>query len=151
MLPFDSYPHGGRQLLGVTKGANARHEYGHKFMQLTGQRRCAYCGTDLAATYEAWLTLVLDHAIPVSLCNSIQIPQQWCWDYSNAVLSCGACNGFCNRYSPTFKVVPPNTLEDFYDLRDKIFDERKKLIAARHEEERQFFNARSWEIPTKNN
>lgn len=146
MLPFDLYPSGGRQLLGMPRGANARHEYGLKLMQLTGQRCCAYCDADLTATYQMWLTLVLDHVIPVKLCKSTHIPGKWCWDYSNAVLACAACNGFCNRYSPTFNIVPPDTLEAFYELRDKIFVERKKLIAARHEEERQFFNGKSWEL-----
>lgn len=145
MLPFDLYPGVGRQLLGAPKGANARHEYGPKLMRLTGQKRCAYCNSDLTATYQMWLTLVVDHVVPIKLCKSAHIPEEWCWDYSNAVLACAACNGFCNRYSPTF--VPPDTLQDFYDLRDRIFDERKKLIAARHEEERRFFNGRSWEAP----
>jgi hypothetical protein len=130
MLPFDLYPDGGRQLMKAGKGASARHEYGSELMQRTGQRRCAYCETDLTATYQTWLTMVVDHVIPIKLCKSSHIRESWCWDYSNAVLACAACNGFCNRYSPSFHIVPPETLEAFYDLRDKIFNERKKLIAA---------------------
>jgi len=147
VLPFDLYPEGGHQLLGAPKGANARQEYGHKLMQLTGQRHCAYCDTDLTATYQVWLTLVVDHVIPLTLCKSTHIPENWCWDYSNMVLACAACNGFCNRYSPSFTIAPPETLEAFYSLRDRIFGERKKLIAKRHDAERQFFNERSWETP----
>jgi hypothetical protein len=89
--------------------------------------------------------MVIDHVIPIALCKSTRIPGNWRWDYSNTVLACAACNGFCNRYSPKFTIAPPETLEDFYNLRDKIFDERKKLIAERHKEEREFFNGRPWE------
>jgi hypothetical protein len=145
MAPFDLYPHGGRQLFGVPKSANARHEYVLKLMRLTGQRRCAYCGADLTASYQAWLTLVLDHVIPVNVCKSTNIPNQWCWDYSNTVLACSACNGFCNRYIPTFNIARPDTLDAFYELRDRIFGERKTLIAARHEDERLFFDGKPWE------
>jgi hypothetical protein len=91
--------------------------------------------------------MVVDHVVPRKLCKSTHIPENWCWDYSNAVLACVACNGFCNRFTPSFSIVPPQTPEAFYDLRDRIFDERKKLIAARHEEERHFFSGRPWEPP----
>lgn len=151
MLPFDTYPHKGRQLLGVARGANSRHEYCHTLMQLTGQRCCAYCDAGLTATYQVWLTLVADHVIPTSVCKLAGIPEIWYEDYSNLVLACAACNGFCNRYRPTFSVVPPDTLEAFYELRDKVFAERRKLIIAKHEEERQFFNGRSWELPVSKN
>jgi hypothetical protein len=87
---------------------------------------------------------VVDHVIPTSICKSNNIRDEWCWDYSNTVLACAVCNGFCNRYRPTFQIVPPVTLEAFYSLRDTIFDERKKLISARHNEERQFFNGIGW-------
>ena len=77
--------------------------------------------------------------VPVSVCTSYKIPEAWCWDYSNHVLACQTCNGFCNRYRPEFNVVPPVTFEEFCELRDEIFTERNKLIAARHKEERNFF------------
>jgi hypothetical protein len=140
LVPFDSYPKGCRETLGLVRGSNAKHGYGLKLMRLTGQRCCAYCGTDLTATYEAWLTLVVDHVVPVAVCKSSQIREEWCWDYSNMVLACAACNGFCNRYRPLFPLAPVDTLAAFYDLRDKIFEERRKVIAARHKEERSFFN-----------
>ena len=145
MRPFDLYPDRGRRLLGVVTGSNARHEYGLKLMVQTGQRDCAYCGTNLTASYEIWLTLVLDHAVPLSVCKRAHIPNEWCWDYSNTVLACAACNGFCNRYSPGFDIIKPVTLEAFYDIRDKIFDERRSLIRARHAQERAFFEEKLWE------
>lgn len=145
MLPFDKYPGGGRQLLGLEKGSNCRHEYGAAFMQLTGERVCAYCDTDLTKTYEACLSIVLDHVVPASVCVSSLIPTEWCEDFSNRVLACATCNGFCNRNKLPVKIVRPEVLESFFDLRDRIFDERKKLIAERHERERRFFEERHWE------
>src|SRR5438270_13369266 len=128
MLPFDSYPGLGRQLLGRAPGANCRHEYGLTFMRKTGQTVCAYCGVDFSSSYETWLTMALDHVVPVSVCKALEVPDTWREDCSNRVLACAACNGFRNRYALPFEVVLPLTLEAFFDLRDKIFAERKDLL-----------------------
>lgn len=101
MLVFDQYPERGRTLLGIMRGATCRRDYGAEFIRITGQRACAYCGEDLLARFDLWLSTVLDHVVPVSVCKAMQIPNKWCHDYSNAVLSCAACNGFCNRYKPS--------------------------------------------------
>jgi hypothetical protein len=45
---------------------------------------------------------------------------------------------------PDFAIDPPDTLDAFYDLRDKIFIERRKLITERHEAERNFFDGSPW-------
>jgi 5-methylcytosine-specific restriction endonuclease McrA len=145
MVPFDRYPGEGRELLGRVAGANCRHEYGLAFMQRTGQTRCAYCDADFAASYETWLTMALDHVVPASVCDSMAIPENWGEDYSNRVLACAACNGFRNRYSPIDNIAWPTTLEAFYDLRDRIFAQRRKLIADSHKAERAFFDSRPWE------
>ena len=89
--------------------------------------------------------MVLDHAIPTSICVSLSVPSKWRWDFSNAVLACATCNGFRNRYEAPDNIVRPVTLEAFYDLRDKIFVERKKRILERHERELRFFNERPWD------
>jgi hypothetical protein len=92
--------------------------------------------------------MTLDHVIPGNVYLSMNICREWGEDFSNRVLACAACNGFCNRYSlPVDDVVRPVAQDAFYDIRDRIFDARKKLIATRHEEEREFFNTRSWEKP----
>jgi hypothetical protein len=140
LIPFNSYPGCGRELLELVKGSNCRREYGLQFMRLTGEKCCAYCDADLTAVYESWLTMALDHVVPASVCHAMHIPSKWCEDFSNTVLACGACNGFCNRYCVPIDIVPPDSLPAFYDLRDRTFVERKKLILARHEEESQFFN-----------
>jgi hypothetical protein len=145
MLPFDSYPDKGRKLLGLVKGSNCRQEYGSEFMKRTGQRKCVYCGADLTKTYESWLTIVLDHVVPASVCISALISKEWCEDMSNRALACATCNGFCNHYKPTENIILPLTLEAFYDLRDRIFAERSKLIAERRKDERLFFDQRPWD------
>lgn len=145
MLLFDSYPESGRILLGRAKGIVCRRGYGLDFMRKTGQVACAYCHSDFTASYEKWLTMALDHVVPVSVCLALEIPFEWREDCSNKVLSCAACNGFRNRYKPTIEVSTPLTLDDFYDLRDHIFSERSKLIAESHRADLEFFLSRPWE------
>jgi hypothetical protein len=145
MLPFDLDPSGGRMLLGRARGTICRREYRLDFMRKTTQITCAYCGVDFAASYRIWLTMALDHVVPASVCISMDVPEDWREDCSNKVLSCGACNGFRNRYKPLSDVVQPMTLETFYRLRDHIFAERKQQIAASHEADLAFFESRSWE------
>ena len=145
MLPFDSYPDKGRKLFGLPRGSNCRQEYGLRFMQITGEKHCAYCHVDFTK-FETWLTMVLDHVIRVSAWKSMGVPDEWGGDYANTVLACGTCNGFCNRYMPGSDIVRPVTLEEFFDRRDEIFEKRKQLISARRESERQFFEKKKWEI-----
>lgn len=145
LLPFNHYPHHGRQLLGRVSGDNCRHGYGLKFMQLTGQTKCAYCGLDLAATYENWLTITLDHVVPRSACLTLDLPEDWREDYSNRVLCCTTCNTFGNRYAP-IGFQCPLTLEEFYIIRDAIFIERKRNIIERHKQERVFFERQLWKF-----
>lgn len=142
-LPFVDYPNQHRTLTGPVSGANCRHEYGLKFMQKTRQTKCAYCGLDIAGVYENWLNMALDHVVPVGVCQELKIPVEWRDDHSNRVLSCAACNGFENRYSPK-NAAFPITLEEFYVLRDAIFVERKKLILEKHAQERAFYQQKLW-------
>lgn len=146
-LPFDAYPGGGREQLKQRPGYDTRPADAPEFMKITGVKRCAYCGLDLTARFEDWLTMVLDHVVPQSVCKSIGVDTSWVWNYSNAVLACGACNGFCNRYKPQEDCPVPATLADFYDIRDRIFWERLTLIKARREAERTFFETKPWGEP----
>ena len=137
-LPFDSYPGQGRKLLGAVKGSNCRAGYGAKFIEITRERQCAYCSRDLLAQYELWLTMVLDHVIPVSVCENAGIPTNLTLDMSNMVLACAACNGFHNRYALP-EAFGPLTPESFYDVRDKIFRDRRRQIEERHRIELQIY------------
>lgn len=143
MNPFDQYPAGGRQLLGKSKGSNCRHEYGLEFMRLTGQHCCAYCERDLTVGFETWVTMALDHVVPVSVCKAAGIAEQFCEDLANTVLACGACNGLDNRFQPSVTVDPHRSI---FDLRDAIFAERKARIKVRREQEEQFFRTKPWEL-----
>jgi len=139
-LPFTHYPHQGRQLLGRVKGANAKHEYGLQFMKVTGQTRCAYCGMDFTASYENWVQMALDHVVPTSAGKVISINPDWLEDSASKVLACMTCNGYDNRFSLSEDKTCLETLEDYFDLRDRVFSERKKRIENRHQEERRFFD-----------
>jgi len=145
MEPFDSYPQSGRALLGTVTGDTCRHHYGLQFMRITGQTKCAYCGAHFAARYQTWLTMALDHVVPASMCSDLGVPQEWREDCTNKVLACAACNSFDNRYKPTAGTPSAQSLEAFFDLRDKVFAERKARIAARREEEERSFEGRHWE------
>ena len=142
--PFESYPGQGRALLGKCSGANCRREYGLKFMRRTGQRHCAYCGTDLTSTYDRWLSMAIDHVVPVSVCRRLNIPSEWAEDCVNKVLACGACNSFENRFSALELVDCPTDLETFIAIRDRLFIQRKLLIARKHVAEREFFDGSPW-------
>jgi len=144
-LPFSAYPGGGREQLKQRPGLNTRHADAPEFMKITGMKHCAYCGLDLTTRFEDWLTMVLDHVVPQSICKNMEIAGGWVWNYSNAVLACCACNGFCNRYKPKEACTVPTTLAEFYDLRDRMFLERRPLILARREAERTYFETKPWE------
>lgn len=144
MKAFDKYPEGGRKLIGSVSGSNCRHEYCLDFMRKTGQKECAYCGLDFTASYETWLAIALDHVVPRGFCERRRIKLAWSEDASNKVLACAACNSFHNRYTPSAKWSKPKSLDEFYDLRDAVFEERKKLISQKHEEERDFFRSKPW-------
>jgi len=136
---FDTYPDRGRRLLGMRTVGNCRRGYGLQFVRHVGQTRCGYCDQDLIGSYEAWLSMALDHVVPVSVARRLQIPKEWVQDYANGVLTCAACNGFDNRYQPSSTVECPGSLEEFFALRDRVFTERKNRIRFCHEQERAFF------------
>lgn len=114
-------------------------------MQKTGQTACAYCGLDLANSFTNWLQMALDHVVPKSVCKKLLLQDEWVEDYTNRVLACGACNGFDNQYKASPETVCPQSLEEFYSLRDRIFNERKARIAARRNEDEAIFKKRPWE------
>jgi 5-methylcytosine-specific restriction endonuclease McrA len=136
-LPFLSYPNGGRTLLGKPKWGDgtARRSYGLKALEWCGYR-CAYCGLDLSS-FEGWLQLSIDHVIPQQS-QGAGYPAAWILDATNVVAACMACNGYFNR-APVLDAVPVN-LDAFYDVRDRVFLERKARIVARRDTERAWFD-----------
>jgi hypothetical protein len=144
MRPFDSYSGRGIVLLDGIGGGTCRHDYGPKFQQRTNQTMCAYCGISLVDTYEHWLQMAIDHVVPKSVCASLGIQPAWMEDCINKVLSCAACNGFKNRFKPHADTSCPATLDEFCALRDRLFAERKVIVAERHIVERAFYDKEPW-------
>ena len=144
--PFDTYPRGGRELLGPLKWGNgtARLGYGLDLQRRTGQTRCAYCGTDLTSNFDRWLAISVDHVVPRSDAIRLGIPVAMYEDLINLVLACAACNGFGNRY--TSKTDSPTgwTLEGFCELRDRCFAERYELVKVRRQQEQSEFQRSPW-------
>ena len=144
MMPFDSYPGAGRELLGKCGITNCRHEYGLKLQRLTGQTSCAYCSLSLVDTYEHWLLMSVDHVIPTATGVSIGLKKEWLEDFCNTVLCCSACNGFKNRFELDPETSVATNFVSFVALRDAAFATRKELILVCHRNEREFYNNQPW-------
>ncbi len=142
--PFGDYPEEGRALLGTVGNGTCRHGYGLRFMHKIGQTTCAYCGLDFAASYRNWLQMALDHVVPTRTGAAKGVRAEWLDDASNKVLACGTCNGFQNRYKITDAEVCPTSLKEFYELRDRVFTERKALVEKSHIREHAFFDQKPW-------
>ena len=142
--PFAYYPGEGRALLGSVGNGTCRHHYGLRFMRITEQTTCAYCGLDFAANYRNWLQMALDHVVPTRTGTAKGISHEWLNDTSNKVLACAACNTFQNRYQLPNDEPRPQSLEEFYQLRDHVFLARKAKVEQSHLQERAFFDKHSW-------
>jgi 5-methylcytosine-specific restriction endonuclease McrA len=136
-LPFNRYEGGGRTPLGRPRQGDtaARHRYGPPAFEQCGYT-CVYCGLDMASIFEAWLQLSVDHVIPRQMAN-LGYPVALVEDITNLVTCCRACNDFGNRF--TVAQPPPTSETAFYDLRDRVFIERKAMILARREQERAIY------------
>ena len=143
MVPVDRYPKGGRYPLARRQGNTARQGYGLQLRRETGETTCAYCGLDLYSTYDRWLTLQVDHVVPLNVATDLGLRFELYEDMFNLVLACAACNGFDNRYRYRYLAEAPSrttwTVEEFVVIRDAIFADRSARIAARHDIERAFF------------
>lgn len=137
-LPFGRYEGGGRQRLGKPRQGNAtaRSGYGPPVFDQCGYR-CVYCCLDMAAAFEYWLQLSVDHVIPRQMMDRGYEPAL-VEDITNLVTCCRACNDFGNRY--LVAEAPPATDAAFYDLRDRVFRERKAMIVAKRLEENRIYD-----------
>ncbi|MDP6380499.1 MAG: hypothetical protein QF662_04055 [Phycisphaerae bacterium] len=143
MLPFERYREKGRKLLGrpAAGDSTSRRGHGPAVFDECGMA-CAYCGRKLDSPYEAWLAASTDYVIPHSLLWHARY-SEWMEDLANLVACCTACEEFLADYR--VEVPPPNGLEDFFDMRDKVFLEKQQHILARHEQERDWY--RRWVVP----
>ena len=138
-LPFRRYPQQGRALLGKRSVTNCRRGYGLTLRELAGSDCCVFCGLNLFENYHHWLLLQVDHVIPTTMGLRLGIPVDWLEDYSNAALACSACNSFQNHFDALDVTEPPQTLDEFFDLRDAVFRARLPGVQRAQEAERGFF------------
>jgi len=122
-----------------------RHGYGLKLMMLTGQTACAYCEESLVDEYRHWVLMAVDHVVPTKQANKLGVRKEWVEDYRNTVLACSACNGFRNRWSLPKDIRKPTSFEAFLELRDRAFQERKRIAQEAHKDEQAFYDSRPWQ------
>ena len=79
--------------------------------------------------------------------EKLGIPKEWVGDFSNTVLCCLACNSFDNQIKLPTGTTLPGTLDEFFDLRDEIFEIRNSRIKKKHDDERRFYLSSPWEHP----
>ena len=147
---FRRYPKQGRESLGRLQNLTGacRSGYGLALQRLTGQSSCAYCGVLLTDTYDHWLLMSVDHVVPQGEARRLGIPIGWYDDAINQVLCCSGCNGFGNRYGCAALPQECWTLEQFVALRDAVFADRTRLIAARRARELALFASKPWDTTT---
>ena len=88
------------------------------------------------SVFEGWLQLSVDHVIPQQSVAS-GFPAAWVLDATNIVACCRSCNDLFNR-DPHVDAVP-ESIEAFYDLRDRLYHARRARIIERRAQERAWF------------
>jgi hypothetical protein len=110
----------------------ARTDYGIAVFEQCGHV-CAYCGLEMLATLETSVQLTVDHIIPVRAIRR-GYREDWIEDLVNLVTSCRSCHESGYRYR--FDDPGPTTENDFFDLRDRVFVQRKARLAVRYARKR---------------
>ena len=107
----------------------ARGGYGRDIFEMDGYT-CAYCGLLMLKDFGYYLQLSVDHVVPKATKGYDPTLIE---DKANLVTCCRACNEFGNRYRPDLPV--PTTEDTFWEVRDRVFRERRALINKRRERE----------------
>jgi len=149
--PFERYPEAGGKLLPNRQGLQSRRVDCAEYIRLTGITYCVYCRLDFTI-FENWLNMVLDHVIPQSDCARMECsggisPQNLTWSYSNAVLACSACNGFCNRFKGEDLGRALESTDDFFALRERYYVQRYEAVRIRRLVEKLWFDSTSFSAP----
>ena len=120
-----------RHRLGPTSPGDgtARGGYGRAIFAMDGYT-CVYCGLLMLKDFDSYLQLSVDHIVPRSMKGYDATLIE---DRANKVTCCRACNEFGNRYRPNLPA--PTNEEEFWDVRDHVFRERRALILKRRERE----------------
>ena len=136
MMPFDLYPQGGSEPLGIPQNGNgtARRGYGPPTFQVSGFH-CVYCGMDLGSSYSSWLSISVDHVVPRQIAW-YGARREWIDDRFNLVTCCRACNEFLQLQ---FGEQEPHMVQEFVEIRNRIFLAKCERARERHHEERMWF------------
>lgn len=120
-----------RMRLGVPSQGDgtARGGYGRGIFEMD-RYTCAYCGLSMLKDFESYLQLSVDHVVPQSTKGYDPVLIE---DMANRVTCCRACNEFSNRYRADTPADP--TEDTFWELRERVFRERRALILKRREGE----------------
>jgi hypothetical protein len=97
-----------------------------------GGDKCAYCGIYVAETYELSLRFTADHIIPQRMIDH-GYRQVWIDDLVNLVACCPECHELDLGFQ--LDTPAPRTKNGFFDLRDRVFVQRKARIAVRRAEQ----------------
>lgn len=98
------------------------------------------------STFEGWLQLSVDQIVPEQA-TGVRFSPEWVRDASNLVACCRSCNDLFNR-DPIVDPVP-QTLETFYDLRDRLYLARRQRVIERRAAERAWFEEHVVPLLTK--
>jgi hypothetical protein len=149
-LPFSRYDDGGRRLLEKPRARDGtcRHGYGPDVFRQCGTT-CVYCGRELSEPYTSWLDISVDHVVPVETIKRLGYPSEWVDDLINLVTCCRACNEFLNGHRVLAAV--PATLDEFLDIRDRVFVEKRRHALKCHQREqlahRKWLETRNPRVP----
>ncbi len=99
--------------------------------------RCAYCGLNLGE-FEGWLQLSVDHVIPQQMV-ALGYPAEWVLDEANVVACCARAIDLSRP--PSDHRRSRRRVEEFFDVRDRVFAERRERILERRDVERRWFDA----------
>jgi len=137
MIPFERYQKGGQEPLGLPPSGDGtcRHGYGPPVFAQCGDT-CAYCGRALLDSYDAWLSVSVDHVVPRSV-SWYSARLQWVEDIFNLVTCCRACNEFLNQY--LCAEAEPTTVAAFVDIRNRVFVGKQEHARQRHADERDWY------------
>ncbi len=143
-LPFDRYPGDGWRMLRTPDpgDGSSRRGYGYDLQRETNQTSCAFCNINLVGDYHRWLLLVVDHVLPRKECERKQLrgaPEQWWESMSNLIICCSGCNGLTVREEITWGPWEDWSVQAFVRDRNRVFEERKRLVLKRRTEEMKFF------------
>ena len=108
-----------------------------------GRACCAYCGKNLSDRHSRLLSCV-DHVIPVSETVRIGIDKDFAQSSDNLILCCTSCRALAEDYKVPDEIRPRKLYPDaLTELRDRVFAERRALIARRRMQELSTLESRS--------